>query len=241
MRLRAHGGTPSRAEIEVLFVSHAGAPTTRDSTLDELCRRLADPVQLAGGGVAAAASAALAASLAELVVRLSLRRRANRSLQAELSADQERLAQLRDTLLAASDTDIAAFVNLMAAQRLARDTGDRTDFRVALQTAASSPLELSGSALAVLEISANRIANAAPFAASDLVAAAALAGGAIDAALAMADVNLVLMRAERDPALDEAVVELEATRASLTAAAKSALARVLESIPVDHAIERTFE
>ena len=207
---------------------------TRDATLIELCRRLADPTRLAGGGVAAAASAALAASLAELVVALSMKRRVNQGIRAELAADMSRLARLRDQLVQGADADIAAFVNLMEEQRSARTSGERAAYRAALQVAAASPLELADSALVVLRISAKRIPAAAPFAASDLVAAAALAGGAIDAALAMAEVNLELMRSERDPALDAALASMAQTRARIAVEAATALERMSESTRVDH-------
>jgi len=161
----------------------------------------------------------------------------NQGIQAELAADMARLARLKDQLLEASDADIAAFVNLMEAQRSARSSGERAAFRAALQVAAASPLELAGTTLAVLNVAVNRVHNAAPFAASDLVAAAALAGGAIDAALAMADVNLALMRSERDPALDGALANMEQTRARIAREAAAALEHLVESTRVDHTKE----
>lgn len=181
-----------------------------DIRLGELAAQLADPARLSGGGVAAAASAALAGGLAELVVTLSLRRRANQAERAALLTDAARLRALRIDLLQAADRDAAAFANLMDAQRAAAASGNRLSYRAALTEAAVSPIDLAELALEVAEIAARRTPNAPRFAASDLTASVAMCRGAVEAALATAQINIALLTDEQDAGLHTLAAELRA-------------------------------
>lgn len=181
-----------------------------DIRLGDLAAQLADPAHVSGGGVAAAASASLAGGLAELVVTLSLRRRANQADRAALLTDAERLRALRIELFHAADRDAAAFADLMDAQRAATASGNRHGYRVSLTEAAVSPIDLAELALEVAEIAERRTPNAPRFAASDLTASVAMCRGAVEAALATAQINIALLVDERDPDLHTLAAELRA-------------------------------
>jgi len=173
-----------------------------EQSLAGVAGRLADPQQPAGGGVAAAATLALAAATAELVATLSLRRKSVQPHRAEVEEIRDRLGHLQTRFLAAADEDIAVLSDLLEAHRAARPSAGvgpqaqraaEEALQRSLTLAAETPITLAQDGLALLRLVLAAVPFAARFTVSDLGAAAALAQGAIEAALLMSEVNLGLL------------------------------------------------
>lgn len=146
--------------------------------MNEFLEGLAAPTPTPGGGSAAAAAAAMAASLGEMVARLS-------KLPAdEYEADRKWLAK-------AVERDAESYDAVVAAYRMPKDSEGRSDaIREAMKGATLVPLE---TAERVHTLSA-RLADLAGICpakvASDVVTARALVGAARTGALANVEINL---------------------------------------------------
>lgn len=163
----------------------------------------------------------MAAATAELVATLSLRRRSVAPRRAELERIRDGLRDLQRRFLAAADRDVAVLAELLAAQRAARpDSAGGADGatarRRALIAATETPLALARDGLELLRLVRAALPFAARFTVSDLGAAAALAQGAIEAALLMSEVNLALLAAEPEAGpLADAVAAVRQKAAAL--------------------------
>lgn len=172
-------------------------------TARELNRVVSDPAVFCGGGSVAALTGSGAASLIELVLRLSSKRRANREFRESIENDLQRSHEIQDTLYQLADQDIEVLDALLIAQRAAKESEDRAGYVAALLGAANSPLAIGRECIALLEIIDAQLARATRFTVSDLGAAAALAQSAVQAVVFTAEVNLALLREERaeDPSV----------------------------------------
>src|SRR6201990_680109 len=92
--------------------------------VEPFIEQLAAPTATPGGGSAAAASGAMAAGLATMVASMSRGKKAYLAYESELSAAIVQLAQLREDLKAAVDTDADSYNAVMKAYKQAKESAD---------------------------------------------------------------------------------------------------------------------
>jgi glutamate formiminotransferase / formiminotetrahydrofolate cyclodeaminase len=167
------------------------SPGTLRAGIEPFVEQLAAPTGTPGGGSAAAASAAMAAGLATMVASMSRAKKAYAQHEPELSAALNRLAQLREELKAAIDSDADAYKGVMAAYKQAKASGG-TDGAIdpALKQATTVPLRVAEQSREVADMVAKLEPITNPNMRSDLITAAALARAATESALANVDINL---------------------------------------------------
>jgi formiminotetrahydrofolate cyclodeaminase len=167
-----------------------------DDTIEEFNNKVADPSFFCGGGSVAAITTSSSVALTLLVMRLNLRRKANREVKANIERQISDVEILQQRLYAAADSDLDVLDDLLHAQRYMKETGDRQKYQTALLTAARSPYEICRHCFQLLEMIEAQLPLASRFTVSDLGAAAALAIGAIQGAILTTDVNVALLRDE---------------------------------------------
>lgn len=173
----------------------AATDPAADQRLGDFLAALASDEPVPGGGVAAAVSAALAASLTAMVVRLSLDRPRYSDfadLHTEVLAASD---AARERFLELADEDASAYAAYRAARSLPRETeADITAREAATRDAAriatKVPLELVRACQAQVELVDRCAGRTNPFVASDLEVAALLLDSAARAAAANVRVNL---------------------------------------------------
>jgi methenyltetrahydrofolate cyclohydrolase len=184
-------GTVTQTDIEVPH----GSPLI-EQPLRDVVRQVADPSRESGGGVVVGITLAGAAASAELVLRLAVKRKSLTHRRNEIAELLDRVAAARRSFEDAADQDIAAFEHLVATQRAIKQlpeteqTASREQLSNAYVQAADVPLGLARQALEFMRDVERGLEFATRFIASDIGAAAALARGAIDAALLTVDANL---------------------------------------------------
>jgi formiminotetrahydrofolate cyclodeaminase len=153
--------------------------------------QLAAPTATPGGGSAAAASAAMAAGLATMVASMSRGKKAYLQHERELSEAIARLSQLREELKAAIDADAESYNAVMKAYKQAKDSANADGIiDAALKQATRVPLGVAEQAREVVGIVERLQPMTNPNMKSDLTTATALAGAAIQGALANVEINL---------------------------------------------------
>jgi glutamate formiminotransferase len=159
--------------------------------IEPFIEQLAAPTATPGGGSAAAASAAMAAGLASMVASMSRGKKAYLQYERPLSGAIARLAPLREELKAAIDADAAAYNVVMKAYKAAKESPDGGKaINAALQQATSIPLGVAERAAEVSRIAGELVPITSPNMRSDLTTATALAGAALEGALANVAINL---------------------------------------------------
>jgi formiminotetrahydrofolate cyclodeaminase len=155
-----------------------------------------------GGGTASALAGAMAAALVAMVARLPapLERPGPEEFFRELGAEAEALSS---TLLGGAAEDAAAFSVLRAAYRLPKRTPEEQAERSravqqAVLRAAQVPLDNAERCQRVLEMCAALTGRSNPSAASDLECAAHLGRAGLLGCLANVEVNLPLLKNERE-------------------------------------------
>jgi glutamate formiminotransferase/formiminotetrahydrofolate cyclodeaminase len=148
-----------------------------------------------GGGSVSALAGALAAALAEMVSRLTLKKKSLAQHHAEVESALGRLAGLRGKLMENIDRDAESYEAVMAAYKLpkASDADKAARARaieLASKDAATVPLETATLAAEILRILETLAGKTLPAAASDLVVARHLAQAAREGALENVRVNL---------------------------------------------------
>ncbi len=175
---------------------HAVQSPLLDLPARSLISHVADPSHNSGGGVIAGLTLAGAAASAELVLRLAVRRKSLADQREQIEKLLNGVVNHRVSFENAADRDIAAFTELVNTQRemklLRKEAPAEADTRLqsAYVHAAEVPLALSREAIEFMEEVQSSLDFASRFTVSDLGAAAALARGAIDAALLTVDANL---------------------------------------------------
>ena len=200
-----------------------------DLSLSEFSDALASAEPVPGGGSASAIAASLAASLLEMVARLSL----DRPKYAAYAATHERALDhgeaARRRLLELADEDAAAYAAFAAALKLPRETDDQRTardeaIRAAARHAADVPLETVRHCHALVEQIESLTGRSNLSAASDLDVAALLAQAAARGAGANVVINLPLVN---DPQYaGSLLVELEGYLHAIEAAAAAVHSRV---------------
>ena len=156
----------------------------------EFLEALAAGTAAPGGGAAAAMSAAMAAALVSMVARLTLGKKKYAAVEGQMHSILDRAEGLRAALTQAARDDSAAFVAVMAAMQLPKDTPDEQAARAdaidqAYLHATEVPLKVARDAVATLNLSAvvaevgnrNAISDAG---ASAFLAQAGLRGAALN-------------------------------------------------------------
>ena len=161
--------------------------------LPSLLEGLASVAPAPGAGAAAAWTGAMAAALVEMVSAIECRRD-DPSPQA--AARRDRAGELRPLVLALADEDVAAYGAVLAAR------GDQARFREALAAAADPPLRIARYGAELWELAVAAAANARGGVRGEALAAVALAGAAVAAAVPLVELNLA--GAPADPRLSEA-------------------------------------
>ncbi len=170
-----------------------GKPAVRGlrAGIEPFIEQLAAPTATPGGGSAAAASAAMAAGLASMVAALSRGKQAWLQDASPLGAASAGLAPLREELKAAIDADAAAYNAVMTAYKAAKESADGNKaINVALLQATSIPLGVAERAAEISRIADALVPITNPNMRSDLTTATALAGAALEGALANVAINL---------------------------------------------------
>jgi formiminotetrahydrofolate cyclodeaminase len=148
-----HAGSPGRAP------GPSTAPVIDrliHLTLRDFVDQVGEPLPRAGGGAVAAFIGALAAALLSMVCRLTTTRNGDEAAAGGLRTTCAAAEFLKTTLLAAVDADTEAYLAVVAAGRLPRDTPEERAVRdeavaAARRRAAAVPLGASAACLEVLE------------------------------------------------------------------------------------------
>jgi formiminotetrahydrofolate cyclodeaminase len=180
--------------------------------VEPFIEQLAAPTATPGGGSAAAASGAMAAGLAGMVASMCRGKKAYLQYENQLGEAIARLAALREELKAAIDADAASYNVVMQAYKAAKDAPDGgRAINAALEQAAGVPLGVAEKAAEVAQLAACLRPITSPNMKSDLTTAIALAGAAIQGALANVEINLDSFKPESPE--DEAFVSQTRSRA----------------------------
>ena len=159
--------------------------------VEPFVEQLAAPTAAPGGGSASAAAGAMAAGLGAMVAGMSRGKKAYLQYEREFSEAIRRLAEIREELKAAIDADAASFNEAMGAFKKLKENPDaQSELDTAMKKATTIPLavaELSKEVRDILE-ALRPITN--PKMASDVTVGLALAGAAIEGALANVEINL---------------------------------------------------
>ena len=159
--------------------------------VEPFIEQLAAATATPGGGSAAAASGAMAAGLANMVAAMSRGKKAYLQHEKELSAAIARLSALREELKSAIDADAESFNTVMKAYKQAKDSaGGDGIIDAALRQATSVPLGVAEKAKEVAQIAESLKPITNPNMKSDLTTCIALAGAAVQGALANVEINI---------------------------------------------------
>lgn len=159
--------------------------------VEPFVEQLAAPTATPGGGSAAAASGAMAAGLATMVATMSRGKKAYLQYEKQLSEAIARLSRLREELKAAIDADAESFNTVMQAYKQAKASAAADGIiESALRQATGVPLSVAQKAREVTKIVEILKPITNPNMKSDLTTATALAGAAIEGALANVEINL---------------------------------------------------
>ena len=197
----------------------------RDKTLVRFGDELASSSPSPGGGGAAALAGGLAAALGGMVVSLTIGKPKYAANESTLRALGERAQKARSELLDMIDGDAEAFAPLARAYSLPKDAPDRSVIlEDALRRAAAAPARIAELCCEVIEILEGCAALGSLLVLSDAASGAALAEGALRAAVINVKVNTALMRNHNHAAALNARMEnMEKEYAARAAAIRSTL------------------
>jgi glutamate formiminotransferase/formiminotetrahydrofolate cyclodeaminase len=156
--------------------------------------QLAAPTATPGGGSAAAAAGAMAAGLAVMVASMSRGKKAYLQYESQLSEAIARLTPLGEELKADLSADAESYSVVVKAYKAAKEAKTSGDgnraINAALRQATSVPLGVAEKAVDVARIANQLKPISNPNMSSDLITAIALAGAALEGALANVAINL---------------------------------------------------
>ena len=197
----------------------------RDKTLAHFSAELASSAPAPGGGGAAALCGALAAALGGMVVSLTVGKKKYADNENALQELGKRAEKAREELLGMIDADAEAFAPLARAYSLSKDAPDREQIlEEALHRAAASPVRIAELCCEVIEILEGCASMGSLLVLSDAASGAALAEGALHAAVVNVKVNTALMHSRNHAAaLNARVDEMEKEYAARAAAIRRSL------------------
>ncbi len=163
--------------------------------LDDWLEQLGSSAPTPGGGAAAALAAATGAALIEMVVNLTVGKRAYAEHEPHVQPIGEQARALRQRALELIDADATAFDRVMAAYGLPRQSDEEKAGRTAAIQAATAdaarpPLEIAEVAARIIELAAALPGRSNRNVLSDVGVAASLAGSALESAAINVEVNL---------------------------------------------------
>ncbi len=166
-----------------------------DLTIEKFLERVAASEPVPGGGSVAALCAALAASLAEMVARLTVGREGNAVLDREMNDLIARARTLRTRLMQAVDQDSEAYGKVMEAYRMPKGTDEEKQLRrnavqEALKEAARVPLTVAQMAVDTLELASVAVNKGNKNAVTDGLVGTFVARSAVMGAIANVRINL---------------------------------------------------
>lgn len=164
-------------------------------TVKGFLRKTAAATPIPGGGSIAALSAAAAASLVEMVARLTIDKKGFKAVREEMEAVAAAAARVRRMLARDIDRDAEAYGRVMAAYAMPKETGAQRKKRgqaveKAMKKAASVPLGVAENALHVMKMAASVALRGNKNAFSDAVTAAVMAKAALQSAGYNVKINL---------------------------------------------------
>jgi len=212
------------------------SPSLAELTVRDLTERLASRAPVPGGGSASALAGALGAALVEMVCELTVGKPEYEDVDPVARQIGAAAGELRGSMLAAAEEDAAAYLDVVAARRLPRDSDEEREARKAAigeasVTATEVPLRVARLAAEVLDLAASIAAIGNRNAVSDAGAAALLAAAAARGAALNVRINLPSLP-EAHPLRADAAMRLAELDASVTKREAEALAAVSQRMSV---------
>ncbi len=164
-------------------------------TIKEFLEKTASGSPVPGGGSVAALSASLAASLTEMVAKLTIGKEGYETVADEMKAVAQEASKLRLKLVQDIDNDSDAYNDLMSAIRLPKDTEAEKSQRVkAIQSGLKKvtliPMSVAEDAARVMELAGKAVASGNKNAITDGAVGVMMAKTAILSALYNVKINL---------------------------------------------------
>lgn len=199
-------------------------------TVRDLPERLASRAPVPGGGSASALAGALGAALVEMVCELTVGKPEYEDVDPVARQIGAAAGELRGSMLAAAEEDAAAYLDVISARRLPRDSDEERAVRKAAIGEASVaatevPLRVARLADEVLDLAASIASIGNRNAVSDAGAAALLAAAAARGAALNVRINLPLLP-EAHPLRANAAVRLAELESSVSKREAEALEAV---------------
>lgn len=205
-------------------------------TVRDLTERLASRAPVPGGGSASALAGALGAALVEMVCELTVGKPEYEDVDPVARQIGAAAGELRGSMLAAAEEDAAAYLDVVTARRLPRETDEERAARKAAIGEASLaatevPLRVVRLAADVLDLAASIASIGNRNAVSDAGAAALLAAAAARGAALNVRINLPSLP-DAHPLRADAAAQLAELDASVTKREAEALAAVSQRMSV---------
>src|SRR5438128_9743960 len=199
--LQLENFSPAQVLENKLADALSGVPMTsaKDGKLAGLARpfldAVASPTATPGGGSVAAFAGALAASLGQMVTRLSQKKKSQTGFADRLSAALDEMRRIAEELVEAIDRDAASYDAVMAAFKLSQETAQETQQREegiqkSTKGAAEVPLHVAERTVELFERLGELDAIVAASMRSDLKVARVSAEAGARGALANVEINL---------------------------------------------------
>jgi len=184
-------GFKSEQILETRLFTPQRATSRHADFLDDLAAASPTP----GGGSAAAQAGAMGAALVAMVARLTVGKKKNATVEAQMTEIFKQAERLRRELTAAVDEDSAAFEGMMDSFKLPKDTPEQENIRAetiekATLHAAQVPLTVAQKSVRVLALAERVVALGNLNAISDGASAAAMARAALTSAGYNVRINL---------------------------------------------------
>jgi formiminotetrahydrofolate cyclodeaminase len=166
-----------------------------DLTIKQYLEKTASNTAVPGGGSGAALSAAVAASLVEMVAKLTIGKKGFEEVEAQMKKIAKRASESRQKLTEQIDRDSDAYNQVMTAFKLPRETEEEKKLRSeaiqnGLKQAALVPLAVAQDAFKVIELARNVVAKGNKNAVTDGAVGAMMARTAAMGALFNVKINL---------------------------------------------------
>ena len=164
-------------------------------TIKEFLEKTASDSPVPGGGSVAALSASLAASLTEMVAKLTIGKEGYEIVEDEMKAVVQEAGKLRLKLVQAIDTDSNAYNDVMSAIRLPGDTeAEKSQREKAIQSGLKKailiPMSVAEDTARVMELAGKTVASGNKNAITDGAVSVMMAKTAILSALYNVKINL---------------------------------------------------
>ena len=172
-----------------------------DLTIQEFLAKAASNSPVPGGGSVAALSASLAASLTEMVARLTIGKKGYELFEQEMKIIAKEAFLFRKKFTQDIDKDANAYNDVMSAYTLPKKTQEETLVRQqtiqdGLKQAALIPLDVAKGAAKLMELTGKAVEKGNKNAVTDGVVGAMMAKTAALAALYNVKINLLLIKDE---------------------------------------------